>query len=370
MSFITLESGGPVVYSYDKLGNRTATTTGRQPAIPYTIDANSNRLLKVGSQTINRQYDNNGNTLSLNSAIQKFSYNKANRMSQMYTKKDANSTYYTLKAEYFYNGIGQRIYKKYFNNANKPVYFNFMYNTNGQLLYQGKQKGNNLSQKWKRETIWLGNKPIAQVRTIYGGNPSTEIYYILSDHLNTPRMVTNTSGTVLWSWNSDAFGTTAANEDVDANGQHFTFNLRFPGQFFDSESGKHYNYFRDYEAQTGRYLQSDPIGLYGNWNTYEYVNSQPLRRIDVSGLICDNCTSTGLPPKFQSMMRERLLAQCRKTNSCCQKSYSNCVVDCVSTLNPWWTVPVGGGLAGGALTEGACGTASTYTGVALGGWAV
>ena len=96
-------------------------------------------------------------------------------------------------------------------------------------------------------------------------------------------MVTNSSGTVLWSWNSDAFGTTVANEDVDGDNNNFTFNLRFPGQFFDSESKKHYNYFRDYEPGTGRYLESDPIGLEGGWNTFEYALSSPLNFIDLEG---------------------------------------------------------------------------------------
>ena len=115
---------------------------------------------------------------------------------------------------------------------------------------------------------------------------STDIYYILTDHLNTPRKVTDEYGVVLWSWNSDAFGTTLANEDVDINGTDFVFNLRFPGQYFDSESGKHYNYFRDYEPGTGRYLESDPIGLNGGMNTFGYVNGNPLIYIDKYGLSC------------------------------------------------------------------------------------
>ncbi|MDD4930274.1 MAG: hypothetical protein PHP85_13490 [Gallionella sp.] len=109
-------------------------------------------------------------------------------------------------------------------------------------------------------------------------------YYIHSDHLDTPRMITDTTGAVVWQWdNVDPFGNNMADENPSGLGI-FNFNLRFPGQYFDKETGLHYNYFRYYDPATGRYIESDPIGLAGGINTYAYVGGNPLRYTDPLGL--------------------------------------------------------------------------------------
>jgi len=107
------------------------------------------------------------------------------------------------------------------------------------------------------------------------------LHHIQPDHLGSPRKVIQTSNnTAIWNWPilGNAFGEAAPTGSI-------TLNLRFPGQYFDVETGMNYNYFRDYEPGTGRYVESDPIGFEGGFNTYAYVGNAPLRRVDPRGLV-------------------------------------------------------------------------------------
>ena len=120
---------------------------------------------------------------------------------------------------------------------------------------------------------------------IAGTGPPANVYYLYPDHLNTPRVITDTSNTVVWRWDSDPFGTNAANEDPDGDGRKFVYNPRFPGQYFDRETGLHYNYFRSsYDPGTGRYGEADPIGIAGGLNVYGYANQNPMSFTDPTGL--------------------------------------------------------------------------------------
>jgi RHS repeat-associated protein len=111
-----------------------------------------------------------------------------------------------------------------------------------------------------------------------------------TDELNTPREVTRPSdNTQMWMWFSDPFGTDAANADPQGAGT-FAYNLRLPGQVFDGQAGLHQNYFRDYDPATGRYAESDPIGLKAGVNTYAYVAANPIWYSDEFGLDVQACS--------------------------------------------------------------------------------
>jgi RHS repeat-associated protein len=96
--------------------------------------------------------------------------------------------------------------------------------------------------------------------------------------------VINSAKQLRWRWdNVDPFGANLPNQNPAGLGA-FGYNLRFPGQYFDSETGLHYNYFRDYNPSSGRYIESDPIGLAGGINTYGYVKGNPVSFVDTEGL--------------------------------------------------------------------------------------
>ncbi len=132
------------------------------------------------------------------------------------------------------------------------------------------------------ESVFSNSRVYEDTGTTNTGGSS--VHYVHNDHLGTPRQVTDSSGTVIWRWDSDPFGATYPNDDPDNDGVVFGLNLRFPGQYYDAETGLHYNYFRYYDPSTGRYITSDPIGLEGGLNTYTYVGNNPIMWFDPFGL--------------------------------------------------------------------------------------
>ncbi len=136
----------------------------------------------------------------------------------------------------------------------------------------------------------------AEIKT-YGYNPGstwttdplfmkqgTDYYFYHNDHLGTPQKLTAINGAVVWAATYTSFG----DATVDASST-ITNNLRFPGQYYDEETGLHYNYFRYYDPGAGRYLRADPIGSAGGVNLFAYVLNNPPNLNDPFGLCVDPC---------------------------------------------------------------------------------
>ncbi|MBU2709345.1 hypothetical protein KCM76_25340, partial [Zooshikella marina] len=281
---LALESGyfGKKTYQFDEVGNRTqrvwttkADASGNSQTKKQVLNYhdNSNRLNKLNNETVS--LDAMGNTLSSRGA--NATYDARGRLSSMTVNGE-------LRAKYTYNAIGERVVKERILGG-QSYYGVYQYDLAGQLLAEA-----NYSSTRKlldRHYVWLGNMPVAMIEVHYQGNgkvANTQVSYIHADHLNTPRRATNTDGNIVWAWYSDAYGVGQVADNPDGDGQTVTLNLRFPGQYFDAESGLFYNYFRDYDPSTGRYIESDPIGLNGGLNTYAYVEGNPVRYIDSKGL--------------------------------------------------------------------------------------
>jgi len=107
---------------------------------------------------------------------------------------------------------------------------------------------------------------------------SPVLYFIHTDQIGTPQKITDGSLNIVWDGVFDPFGNQATGSSLSLT------NLRFPGQYFDGESGLNQNWRRDYDPTTGRYIQSDPLGLFGGTNTYAYVGGNPTGRTDSAGL--------------------------------------------------------------------------------------
>ena len=163
-------------------------------------------------------------------------------------------------ANYQHNALGQRIVKTTTNNS--VIYH---YDEAGQLIGESDQAGNVL------EYVYVDTMRIAR----YDGQTA---YYYHNDHLNRPIAITDSGKAIVWQADYTPFGLrTLVNSTADND-------LGFPGQILDEESSFYYNYFRYYDPSTGRYTQSDPIGLRGGINTYAYVGNNPLIYIDPYGL--------------------------------------------------------------------------------------
>ena len=209
-------------------------------------------------------------------------YNDAGRVWRVYVEE-------VLVAEYIYNAQGQRSRKVVHEGTEQTVtvYHHGLYND---LLTETDATGNSI-----RDYVWVSGRPIAQIDV---STAAERLVYLYTDHLMTPRLATNKAGVIVWSWEGSAFGESVADTDPNGDGIHRHVFLRFPGQYNDMESGWYYNFHRYYKLEIGRYITSDPAGLEGNINSYEYALNNPIRFYDPYGLEPNSgcvaaCTAVG-----------------------------------------------------------------------------
>jgi len=255
---------------YNKAGDRLNKSAAGLATGTYAYTPGTHQLASIAGVAFAN--DANGNTTgSVIGAIPYgFGYNGRNRLTLAQVNQQTVGTY-------TYNAWGQRIGK-----VTGAATERYAYDQANHLIGEYGTATN-------RDYVWVDDLPIAVIdNTINGSVTTSTVNYIIADGLNTPRRVMNAAGTTIWSWPvlGNPFG-----EQLPTSSTGYVLNLRYPGQYYDAETGTNYNMFRTYELATGRYLQSDPIGLAGGISTYTYVGGNPLNNADPLGLAC--------PPKVK-----------------------------------------------------------------------
>lgn len=298
-----IEGGTTVDWTYDNLGRLTQAMVGNVVRQKYTYDATGNRLSfaniagslsyaypadnhrlsRAGSSA--RRYDRDGNTTILDDKT--FTYDANGRMATV-------SLGGQLAMTYQYNAWGEQVIRQHKDGTTVAVY-----DESGHWIGDYTADGKTL-----RQAIWLDDFPVALIE-------NGKLYDIETDHLGTPRAVVDRSrDTVVWTWaiTGEAFGADAPNYDPDGDGKAFMFDMRFAGQRFDPVTELNYNYRRDYDPTVGRYVQSDPIGLFGGQDsTYAYVDAKPLSHVDPFGLRVLLCSRPvdidGIPSGLRPLLK-------------------------------------------------------------------
>ena len=308
----------------------------------YQIAPTGNKLLgfsqtitqtggATSTATVNYSYDATGALLS--DGLRHYAYDSEGRLAAASLGWSSTATTDDSITKYAHNAQAQRIFKTaplyavtnpaptatqsvldafntFFESLWSPTTattqksgMSYVYDEDGTLIADTLTGGASTTWGQSAKYIYLptasGPMPVA---AIYG----TKHYAIQPDHLNTPRRLVQSDGQVAWQWAYSAFGeeqpTIASNRFANtALNQSFgttsvpavTFNLRYPGQYFDQESGLHYNLNRSYDSGRGRYTQADPIDLHGGWNRFSYVGQNPLSFTDPEGLAALGSTAGG-----------------------------------------------------------------------------
>ena len=255
-------SSGSGSYTYDTNGNRRSSILNGN-STTYSYAASSNRNTVDMSNFFN-SYNADGSAGNYNGLH--LTYGDFGRL--ITAANTYNPTVPQLVSTY--NGIGQRVLKTarsvdFLTGWKNSKTDHFFYDDAGHLLGEYDNTSG-----YQQETVWFNGQPVA---TVIGG----QTYYVHADNLGAPRSLLRASDMAeVWRWNSDPFGNALPTGSV-------TYNLRFPGQYADTETGFFQNGFRDYDPVAGRYIESDPIGVKGGLSRYAYVFANPLTFVDPNG---------------------------------------------------------------------------------------
>lgn len=242
-------------YQYDPAGNRLG---DHNVSGLWEYNAN-NQLLARGDHSY--EYDANGSQTqkSISNVSTFYVHNLENRISKI---QDDNGL---VVAEYYYDPFGRRLWKEV--NGSKKL---FIYSDEGMIGEYDVNGTTWIHYGYMPDSMWT-TAPLWK----YG---SGEFYFYHTDHLGTPHLLTNINGNIVWQGRYTAFAEVTEPISIVKN-RH-----RLPGQYFDSETEEHYNFFRFFSPSIGRYLTSDPIGIRGSLNLYAYALNNPIRYIDPLGL--------------------------------------------------------------------------------------
>lgn len=248
--------GGDTIetYAYSKAGDRLSKSGQGLATGEYGYQSETHWLTSIG--TALRTYDLSGNTTGNSFAGDAWDYGYNLRSRLTVVQRNGITV-----GSYVYNAFGERVAK-----LTPAQNVRYSYDDDMQLIAE--------SGTTDRNYVWLGNVPLAVV-------DADSLSLVQADAGGAPRVVVDSAGNVVWTW---PLATNAFGEVPPMSSGSYVLNLRYPGQYFDQESGTSYNVNRFYDASSGRYLQSDPVGLAGGISTFLYVGGDPLTRVDPLGL--------------------------------------------------------------------------------------